>query len=990
MRCVYFAVLLLVVAMPTAAQLVPFGKNKIQYDDFDWRIISGEHVDVYYYPEEEAVARLALAYAEESYDSLEVLFQHHPFQRIPLIVYSSDQHFEQTNLLPGFIPEGVLGFTEYLKRRVALPFRGDYQQFRHTLRHELVHAYQLSKLSETSAVHARRRRFSPQQIHWWTEGLAENFSSEQTAEDEMFVRDLVVNGRLPDIESFSYSYTFMSYPLGGELHRYLAERFGSEYVVRMYEDHWRYPSFEDALEAILGVDIDRLSREWKYDLEQRFFPQYAERPPLDVGAHVVLDEGGANFKPVVFTAPGDTTIELLFTSPRTGYTNLYRTSLRRGEDGIRTILEGERTAEFESFHAYSSGPDVSRNGIIAFSSKFMERDALVLWDLERREVVGRYQWDDLVGVRSPSWDPTGAHIVFEGLSTSGFSDLYRLDFATQQRTALTADRYRDFDPAWSPDGSTIVFASDRSPHGEHGYTNLIALDAASGSMRYLTYGPWNDAGPSWSFAGDRIAFSSDRSGFYDIYAIDTQGNGERLTAFTGGAFDPVWLPGDRGILFAGYANSQFLIYQYSLDADGTAPTIALSTTAGSPPHGAPLAATTTASMDAPAWRWHEVADTVVQRARPYESLNKISIDFAAADAIVAPGVGAAQGAQFVASDMLGNHLLLASVSAVQADDLTQLVDNFSGNLVYLNLSRRLNYGAGIFRYKGLFRDVSFDVYDEEVMGAYFLGSYPFSKFRRIELQLGLERSDRVDVEDGFEDGILGGTTRPDLRDLTRSGTLSSNFLSYVKDNTLWIETGPIDGERYNLSAGVVSCFACESPSAATGRPVTRQASAENFVLTGDYRRYLRTSLYSSYAVRAYAFYSGGAIPGRAVLGGPHRLRGYPRYSLAGSRVWLLNQEWRFPILHGLDFNFPFGSMRFPGIQGGIFADAGSSWLETEDGQSGVWGSYGLSLRSAIVLPVVLRVDIGRRFHSGDRPPVVFGGDEEFGDTFFDFFIGFNY
>ena len=177
------------------AQTVPFGKNKIQYREFEWQILPGEHVDVYYYPEEEDVAKLALQYAEESYEFLEKKFQHHPFRRIPLIVYSSDQHFEQTNVFPGFIPEGVLGFTEYLKRRVALPFRGDYNQFRNTLRHELVHAFQISKISEVTSAHPRIRRASPQQIHWWTEGLAEYWSSEQTAEDEMFVRDLVVRGR---------------------------------------------------------------------------------------------------------------------------------------------------------------------------------------------------------------------------------------------------------------------------------------------------------------------------------------------------------------------------------------------------------------------------------------------------------------------------------------------------------------------------------------------------------------------------------------------------------------------------------------------------------------------------------------------------------------------------------------------------------------------------------------------------------------------------
>src|SRR5690606_41359988 len=104
-------------------------------------------------------------------------------------------------------------------------------------------------------------------------------------------------------------------------------------------------------------------------------------------------------------------------------------------------------------------------------------------------------------------------------------------------------------------------------------------------------------------------------------------------------------------------------------------------------------------------------------------------------------------------------------------------------------------------------------------------------------------------------------------------------------------------------------FPTRRSSDLSGNEVKRGVAAENYVFFGDYRRYFRTSLYSAYAIRLFGFYSDGAIPGRAVLGGTHQLRGYPRYSLAGSRVWLVNQEWRFPILHGLAFAFPFGQVR---------------------------------------------------------------------------------
>src|SRR6266513_4325186 len=142
----------------SAAQFGYFGQNKIQYRRFDWRVLRGEHVDLYYYPEEEELGRVALAYAEESYDSLERRFTHAVTRRIPLIVYASHTDFEQTNILPFIPPEGLLGVTEFLKRRVALPFNGSYEEFRHTLRHELVHAFQLSVQGETARLHPRGSR----------------------------------------------------------------------------------------------------------------------------------------------------------------------------------------------------------------------------------------------------------------------------------------------------------------------------------------------------------------------------------------------------------------------------------------------------------------------------------------------------------------------------------------------------------------------------------------------------------------------------------------------------------------------------------------------------------------------------------------------------------------------------------------------------------------------------------------------------------------
>ena len=981
LRSFLLAVAGLLVPVCAAAQAVPFGKNKIQYQDFDWHVLSGEHVDVYYYPEEEALARMSLDYAEESYDYLERRFQHHPFRRIPLIVYASHQHFEQTNVISGFIPEGVLGFTEYLKRRVALPFRGDYAQFRQTLRHELVHAFQISKLAQVNAMLSRSPRLSPQQLHWWTEGLAEYWSSEQTTEDEMFIRDLVLNGNLPTISQFNRVRSYASYPLGAELHRFLSERFGEEYILRVYEEYWKYASFDEAFEAILQTDLAQLSREWHYELEQRHFPLYADRAPLEVGADIVVGGGGANFKPVAWREPGDTMTHLVFLSPRTGYTNIYRTTIERGDDGLETIVEGERSAEFESFHAYESGIDVGPDGVLAFVSKYLERDALFLWDLDRERVVGRYQWDDLVGLKSPSWSPDGRAIVFEGLNDAGFSDLYTIDFDTHERTRLTDDRFRDEDPDWSPDGQSIVFASDRTEAGIEGLTNLYLIGARGGPIRPLTHGDWNDESPAWSGDGSRIAFTSDRSGIYDLYWVDPEGNGERVTRLAGGAFDPAWLPGDSALVFAGFSEGRFRIYQYRLGADSTV----------MQPFALQLDSVTALALldDAAQWRWPVAENTAADSlsARPYGVWEGLSLDFAGGEAVFVPGLAGAQAAQFVATDMLGDHIAYLGVSAVQTRDLDRLADSFSGQFLYLNLTRRLNWGAGVFRFKGRFMDVTCNRYEEETYGTTFLASYPFSKFRRLEYQFGLERSDRVDLP--LDIGLFCNRSAQETRDLTRSGTIATNQISWVHDNTLWLPTGPIDGSRWNLTGGIATCFACERAGTESDELTNRGSLLEHFYAIGDYRRYFRVTLQSAYAVRVYGYYSDGEIPGRGVLGGSHMLRGYPLYSLAGSRIGLLNQEYRFPVLNGWILQFPFGAMRFPGIQGAAFADVGSSWMEGGDFES-AWGAYGAGFRTSLGGALVLRLDVGRRFALGDEPPVRFSDREDFNDTFVDFWFGFNY
>lgn len=955
--CALASFSLVAAVAPLAAQYVPFGKNKVQYTSFSWQILSGPHVDVYYYPEEERLAQIALSYAEESFDSLTALFRHRPFERVPLIIYSSHQHFQQTNVYSGFLPEGVAGFTEYLKRRIALPFNGSYKDFQHTIRHELVHFFQLSKLTRVLNQYPRYRVL-PAPL-WWSEGLAERWSSEQDSDDEMFIRDLVLNGTLPSLQSLTYHRGFVAYPLGGQIHQYLGGRFGYGRVADLYESLWKHSDFEEAFEAVYGISLEDLDREWRYELERRYFPLYADRSPIAVDARPLLRDALPTFKPAVYANDDGAPAEILFMSPRTGYTTIYRMSLDGGDDDVEPVVQGDRSEQFESLHFFSSRLDVSSEGQLVFVSKYLEQDAIHIWDLERQRIVGRYQFPELVALSSPAWSPDGRKVVFTALSVSGPSDLYILDFDSQEHYPITQDHYLESDPDWSPDGRYIVFSSDRTSSGSQGHQNLFLYDVETAEVRYLTYGPWKDVGPRWSPDGAWIVFSSDREGNYDLYLVDREGQGGRLTSYTGGCFDADWLPDASGVVFSGYEKGTFNVYHKSVSFSAGEPAAQLASAFAAPPDVEQ------------GWPWDGVDHPVVAAAasRPYKT--KFDLDIAAGEAAFAPGFGSAGGAQFLATDMLGDHLLYLAVVTQNFGGLNNIFDAFTGQVIYLNLAHRVNWGVGAFRYDGRFVDRSYTAaFREKTFGGFFVASYPFSKFRRLEVQTSLEYSDRVDTQSflRFEPALAFD----DELSRTRKGLITTNLVSYVKDNTLWLPTGPIDGMRWNLTAGLVTDLTA--------------ARAENYQFVLDFRRYFRTSLLSALAVRLFGYYSDGAIPERIAIGGPYTLRLYPFLGFVGSRVWMVNTEWRFPILHGIALAFPFGTVRFPGVQGGLFVDAGEIWLENRSPQ-GVWGSYGLGLRMPILFPLVLRLDIGRRFKWGDLPTYAF---EDFYGTDVDFFFGFNF
>ncbi len=919
-----------------------FGRNKVQYNRFDWQVLKTEHFDIYFYPEMEELARIGAAFAEESYRYLEDHFNHTINRRIPLIFYSNHFHFQQTNTTPYLVPEGVGGFFEFLKGRVVVPADGSVYKFKRVIRHELVHVFTHSKFNRVMKEH--RKLEGADLPLWYVEGLAEFYSEGWSSEAEMFVRDAVLNGYfVPLREMYRIYGSFLMYKEGQCFLRFLASEFGEEKVLQIIDNVWKADRFSKVLEITTQTPLKKLDELWLYWLKKRAYPLLGDSDlPQIVTRPVAVD--GICVKPAFARLDGDRYV--VYLSNRNGYTDVYLQPLDAPEERpeAEILVRGERTAEFESFHLLRSKIHVSRDGRLAFISKNGPRDVLYVYDLRSRSIVGSYRWAEIVAMSSPAWSPDGRYIAFTGIEFGGKNDLYCADLTTGKLERLTNDYYEERDPSWSPDGKKIVFASDRGANGQRGYLNLFALDIGTGHVSYITSGKHNDLQPAWSPDGSYIAFSSDRTGEFNLWLAKVEyvpaplqladrrrdapaGTGQplevrvleqrRITRFPTGAFDPAWT--DRGsLLFTAFENYSFHIREVD------SVLVRYERSEPCPPDSL--------GPDERPWSIGRFAGNVVATKVPYR--RKFSIDIAQSQITQDPIFGTSGGAQVAISDMLGNHqyYFLLYNNARTRDEF---LESFNVAVSRVDLSHRTNYAVGLYHFAGRYYNLYDFFFWERRYGGFVALSYPFSVFRRIEGSLNIRHSDKEWFANGYR----------------RKALLVSNFVSIIKDNSLWGPTGPVDGERYNFTLG---------------NTIDVLHSKVNFyTIIADYRRYFRLSRRVTYAVRFTTMFNDGKEATPFFMGGSWDLRGYPFWRIWGTKTGLVSQELRFPFIDRFIIRFPIGGLAFSAIRGATFLDVGNGWDEKLDR---LLGSLGFGIRFRFGGVLVLRFDFGKKFtiHSPER------------------------
>ncbi|MBI2346870.1 MAG: PD40 domain-containing protein [Deltaproteobacteria bacterium] len=906
-----------------------------------YRTITTPHFAIHYAAELEPVARKVAAITEEVHGRLSPRYRWTPWGRTQLLLTDS---YDTANASASVLPYN------WLLIRVTAPDPesplATYDDWLRTLiMHEYTHILHMDQVGGIMRVPRLLlgKTVAPNGIlpGWMREGLATYEETRQTTGgrgrasfSEMMLRTAALNDRWPKIDQadglgWRWPGSHSQYIYGVKFLEWLGTTYGDQTVLDYQRRVGRSPFFfmnNHHAKKIWGKSFYKLWQEWQTDVTQR---SRADRERLAEEGLTELEpvsSVGASLSAPAFSADGTRMAYAV-----ADYHGPAQIRVRNLTDGSEEVVKKHQGATQISFAPKGDKLVYSASGV---HNKFYYLSDLYLLDLANKQTerltTGRRALD-------PDISPDGKRLVYV-INDAGTQQLAVMNLDDRQEKIVPISDPRETQyshPRWSPSGKMLAVSSWRPG----GYRDLFLVKPNGRVIRQVTDDRALDLSPAWSRNGRSLYFSSDRTGISNIYRYDLRsGEIAQVTNVVTGVFQPALAPDGNSIVVQHYTGEGYDLRRLSL-LPGS------SLRGAQPREGAPpsqLGQIVHQRSVLPVSAGHRLHLTPpppsvgLPHPRPRSGTALAQGEAGLPSKKYNPFTGSLFLPRFISPGVVAlDNGVLISAATGGADPLRW--HNWLGGITYRTDAAHVGYfGTYIYnRYTPTFdlgltnyavsgprlTDITtgntFIVYEKRLRGS--LGASVPWKQHRFSLQYFLEDRDNITAMDAatrafFNYDMFGG-----FNAVYRWGTAARYAASI----------SPERGQRLRLHFGL------------TDRIFGSSETNEQQVFTGDYRAFLNLPWrHHVLATRLSggitwgdpfligSFGLGGAL-GEGTLAGTENfyyfpLRGLPLSSFTGSRATLASVEYRVPLAspqRGLG-TWP---VFWNNLHAAVFADAGNVW-----------------------------------------------------------------
>jgi TolB protein len=270
-----------------------------------------------------------------------------------------------------------------------------------------------------------------------------------------------------------------------------------------------------------------------------------------------------SFTPTFTYTPSNTPLPSITPYPMAAFVMVY-SSIRTGEtqpglyqakgDGTGDQPLGSADEGFRDVAYDPSGQNIAFVRTVTYKKDDKDVTAPELFIAPLNNIAGAKQLTQLGGknVAHPTWAPDGIQLVFVSDASGEVNKLWYITEDGNNLRTLTSGKWADSEPAWSPAGNIIVYASEQANKPGSGLTEIFSVTSDGKTVTQLTNANNSSYSPSWSPDGSMITFASDRSGKSNIYVMDADGQRPTLLTAEDGKTEnrsPVFTPDGKHIVF---------------------------------------------------------------------------------------------------------------------------------------------------------------------------------------------------------------------------------------------------------------------------------------------------------------------------------------------------------------------------------------------------------------------------------------------------------
>ncbi len=496
-----------------------FGKNRMQYKQFDWKYYSSDNFDVYFYGANREMAKSTSEFLEGEFDRITDIIGYPPYNKTKVFLYQSVIDLQQSNVGLTEASYTISGQTKFVKSYVEVANPGTSDGLKEELLLKVTQLLVDDMMFGGSLTEMFQSAYLLNLPEWFVKGIARYIAKGWDEDMDDYIREFVGSKKVRKATKMSGKQAEV---IGQSIWNFIAEKYGKSNISNILNYTRIIRNEEKSVEVTLGMNFKQVMAEWKNfygEMDLQIDENYvAPNEELKISKN---NRKGLTYHQIKLSPDGS---KLAYAS-NDGGKYMVKIRFLDSNKEKKVISGGYKVINQEIdpnlpliawIDDKTLGLITGKRGRHIFSIYDLDTDSRLLRPMDRFSQIN-----------SIDFSSSGKLGVFSA-DVNGHNDIYLISTKRDRVKRLTSDVYDDIAPYFIPDTNEIIFSSNREtnalkPEGRE-YEDLpdnfnlfhYSLDTTANELVRLTNTVSRDAMPKSDEQGN-VYYLSDQKGITNLF-----------------------------------------------------------------------------------------------------------------------------------------------------------------------------------------------------------------------------------------------------------------------------------------------------------------------------------------------------------------------------------------------------------------------------------------------------------------------------------------